>query len=83
MLPSAGGASKAEEAALLQEAKSVATSRSIAEGGGRGNRGRGRDGQGRGANSGKAKDAAPESPTRGAVEPESAGAYPIASALSL
>lgn len=70
MLPSAGGASKSEEAALLQEAKTVASARQIGGAGGRG-RGRGRGGRG---NSGRAKDAAPESPTRGEAEPVVPGA---------
>ncbi len=68
MLPSAGSSSRAEEAAILEEAKAVSSVRGAAAGGG--GRGDGvaaagaRGGRGRG-NSGRAQDALPESPTRG------------------
>ncbi len=65
MLPSAGSSSRAEEAAILEEAKAVSSVRGAAAGGGGRGDGAaagGRGGRGRG-NSGRARDALPESPT--------------------
>ena len=73
MLPSAGSSSRAEETAILEEARAVSSVRGAA--GGRGDGAAAGRGRGRG-NTGRARDARPESPTRGEDEQTVEGGTP-------
>ena len=83
MLPTAGSSSRTEEAAILEEAKAVSSVRGAASNGrsdaaaSRGGRGRGR------GNAGRARDAQPESPTRGEPDGATEGMGRLPSVITL